>query len=139
MRNYLQDQSLVCFPCSETRFLSSKSHPSSLPPAPLTLSAPQPPLQPPFCFLHIPCRFACEYCSETFEVGYMLEEHMIVNHFDQENVTDCDSCDEEFSDNSVIFQGYKVLWTTVIVGNCGKTMASCETCHNEISVIKLGQ
>ena len=139
MINYLQDQSLVLSPCSETHSLSPKSHHSSLPPATIPLSLPQPPLQSPVLFLHIPGKFKCEYCSKTFEVGYMLEEHMIVNHIDQENVTECYSCDEEFNVNSVIFHGYKVLWTRAIVGNGGRTMAICKACHNEISEIELSQ
>ena len=64
---------------------------------------------------------------------------MIVNHIDQENVTECYSCGEVFNDNSVIFQGYKVLWTRAIVGNGGRTMAICETCDKEISEIELSQ
>ena len=126
MRNDLQYQSLVLSPCS----LSPKSHPSPLPPAQIILSASQPPLQLPALCLHIPCGFKCEYCSETFEVGYRLEEHMIVNHIDQESVPECYNCDEEFNDNSVIFRGYKILWTSKIVGKGGIIIASCEACHN---------
>ena len=38
-------------------------------------------------------------------MAYMLEKHMIVNHVEQENITEYYNYDEEFNENTVIFQG----------------------------------
>lgn len=43
----------------------------------------------------------CEYCSEQFEEGHMLDHHMIESHKIQENITEWYDCVKELNNDNV--------------------------------------